>query len=217
MSRTILLTSTRGFSRSSGNSGTKSHFHAVDSCQICHLSNYTINQSPGCYHDSSPIRNEGQTLTLLRSYWCGTISQLITVSLPGYFGKMQNKQKGTKKDRIHGDLLQCNALDPICILLGRTNKLYLHFLPFIPPVFQCCDLKTAGSKKHVTATFVRQFELHAQEICQRTKIVTRVSPLCKKFSATKDRQRQTDRQTDRDKQTDKGTERVSPADTRNIS
>ena len=34
-------------------SGTESHFHAVDSCQICHLSNYTINQSPGCYHDSS--------------------------------------------------------------------------------------------------------------------------------------------------------------------
>ena len=39
--------------KSSGNSSTESHFHAVDSCQICHLSNYTINQSPGCYHDSS--------------------------------------------------------------------------------------------------------------------------------------------------------------------
>ena len=39
--------------KSSGNSGTESHFHAVDSCQICHLSNYTINQSLGCYPNSS--------------------------------------------------------------------------------------------------------------------------------------------------------------------
>ena len=39
--------------KTSSISGTESHFHAVDSCQICHLSNYTINQSPRCYHDSS--------------------------------------------------------------------------------------------------------------------------------------------------------------------
>ena len=38
--------------KTSGNCGTESHFHAVDSCQICHLSNY-INQSPRYYHDSS--------------------------------------------------------------------------------------------------------------------------------------------------------------------
>ena len=35
--------------KTSGISGMESHFHAVDSCQICHLSNYTINQSR-CYH-----------------------------------------------------------------------------------------------------------------------------------------------------------------------
>ena len=45
--------------KTSGNSGTESHFHAVDSCQICHLSNYTINQSPGVIA-IPPIRNEGQ-------------------------------------------------------------------------------------------------------------------------------------------------------------
>ena len=39
--------------KTSGNTGTESHFHAVDSCQICHMSNYTINQSQGCYRDSS--------------------------------------------------------------------------------------------------------------------------------------------------------------------
>ena len=33
-----------------GIGGTKYHFHAVDSCQICHLSNYAFNQSPRCYH-----------------------------------------------------------------------------------------------------------------------------------------------------------------------
>ena len=43
----------REAANNSGIGGTESHFHAVDSCQICHLSNYTINQSPGCYHDSS--------------------------------------------------------------------------------------------------------------------------------------------------------------------
>ena len=39
--------------KTSGNGGTESRFHAVDSCQICHLSNYTIKQSPGCYRDFS--------------------------------------------------------------------------------------------------------------------------------------------------------------------
>ena len=39
--------------KTSGNGGTESHFHAANSCQICHLSNYTINQSQRCYHDSS--------------------------------------------------------------------------------------------------------------------------------------------------------------------
>ena len=39
--------------KTSDNGGTESLFHAVDSCQMCHLSNDTINQSPGCYRDSS--------------------------------------------------------------------------------------------------------------------------------------------------------------------
>ena len=39
--------------KTSGNGGSESHFHAVDSCQIYYLSNYSINQSPGCYHNSS--------------------------------------------------------------------------------------------------------------------------------------------------------------------
>ena len=37
----------------SGKGGTEFHFHVVDSCQICHLSNYTINPSPGRSHNSS--------------------------------------------------------------------------------------------------------------------------------------------------------------------
>ena len=35
--------------KNSGNGATESHFHGVGSCKICHLSNYTINQSLGCY------------------------------------------------------------------------------------------------------------------------------------------------------------------------
>ena len=54
--------------KTSGNSDTESHFHAVDSCQICHWSNDTINQSLECYHDSSNHER-----------WCGTISQLTTI------------------------------------------------------------------------------------------------------------------------------------------
>ena len=58
--------------KTSGNGGTESHFHAIDSCQICHLSSYTINQSLRCYHDSSNQK--------LKSYWCSMISQLTTVT-----------------------------------------------------------------------------------------------------------------------------------------
>ena len=36
--------------KTSDNGGTESHFHAVDSCQICRGSNDTINQSLGCSH-----------------------------------------------------------------------------------------------------------------------------------------------------------------------
>ena len=39
--------------RTSGNGSSESHFHAVDSCQICHLNNSTISQSLMCYNDSS--------------------------------------------------------------------------------------------------------------------------------------------------------------------
>ena len=77
--------------KTSGNGGTESHFHAVDSCQICHLSNYTINQSPGCYQDSSN-QERGSFADPLKSYWCGTISQLITV-VRGFLSLPRNRKK----------------------------------------------------------------------------------------------------------------------------
>ena len=39
-----------------------------------------------------PIRNEGQILTLIKSYWCGTISQLITV-IRGFISLPRNRKE----------------------------------------------------------------------------------------------------------------------------
>ena len=45
--------------------------------RICHLSNYTIKQSRGCY-TIRPISNEARILTI-QSYWYSTIGQLTTI------------------------------------------------------------------------------------------------------------------------------------------
>ena len=77
--------------KTSVNGGTESHFHAVDSCQICHLSNYAINLSAGCY-TIPPIRNKGQILSLLKSYWCSTTSQLTPITR-GFLSLQETEKK----------------------------------------------------------------------------------------------------------------------------
>ena len=73
--------------KNSGNGGTASHFYTVDSC---HLSDYTINQSPS-FIIFPLIRNEDQILTLPKSYWCSTISQLTSVTR-GFLSLPRNRK-----------------------------------------------------------------------------------------------------------------------------
>ena len=78
--------------KTSGNGGTESHFHAVDSCQICHLSNFTINQSQGCYHNPSN-QERGSDSDLLVRHHQSTDHRCQRFSFPS---KKQKKTSGIR-------------------------------------------------------------------------------------------------------------------------
>ena len=94
-----------------------------------------------------PIRNEGHLLTLLKSYWCGTISQLITVAR-GFLSLPRNRKKtsGTLGRVLKGVITLMKSLDGYILMVLFVSVLkivvvvvvfccccFLHFSKFIWP------------------------------------------------------------------------------------
>ena len=76
-----------------------------------------------------PIRNKGQILTLLKSYWCGTISQLTTVSR-----RFLSRPRNGKK--ISGTLGKDNEWYQLKVDVGMLNTVEIYWSSIIPHCVQ---------------------------------------------------------------------------------